>query len=263
MQSDAVGTVSDRLAAAVAKLGPTQSLILAMMAEGMYGEARSKPNPNSDIVTTQLDLAIQAWLLGYHALFWHKLNKVGFEYMLLAAFVATGTKARLNPNTTDASWDLMAAGVRFSLKTQADKGVSTRCVYVQKFSEALWIRRFDDPAELASQTKERILAHLSQYDRILVLKAFDEDDGSVRYHLVEIPKSVIALVEGLTPRDFPPKNSARGTSADVRDDRGIAFRVRLDGSVEKVRLFNIRMNRCILHGEWVIPRVPPSEDSGD
>ena len=221
-------------------------------------------DPGSTFLTHDLAAAFGSQLLLHHATHEEKLNKKTFEYTLKYACEAVEFDVTLNANPTFPAEDLNINGTSFSLKTQADRGIRPGGVYIQKLMEARWIRDYDDPVGLTDAARRKIGAHLASYQRMLVLRAFNVLDGGYRYQLVEVPLPLLRLVSSLPDRAFPEKNKARSSGADVRDDRGVAFRVLLDGSVEKVRLFNIRIDRCVVHAEWQIPQmVVPGGDDED
>jgi hypothetical protein len=232
------------------------------MAEALATEVRSTVNPTSDFLTPDLASALGSQLLLHHATHEEKLNKKTFEYVLKYACEAVGYHVTLNANPTFPAEDLNINGMSFSLKTQADNGIKAGSVYVQKLMEARWIRDYSTPAELTEAARQRIGVHLAHYERMLVLRAFSVPGNGYRYQLVEVPLSVLRLVSSLPACAFPVKNKAGSSGADVRDSRGVAFRVLLDGSVEKVRVFNLRIDRCIVHADWYIPRlvVPGGDD---
>jgi hypothetical protein len=229
------------------------------MAQAMTVEIESALNPTSDIFTPELAEAFSNQLLLHHATHEEKLNKKAFEYVLKYAFEAVGTKAYIDADPTHPGADIVADGVSFSLKTQADAAVTRSGIYIQKLMEARWIRDFDG-ARLAEEAVRRITAHLSSYQRILVLRAYDEGRRRICYEVQEIPKAVLLLVGDLTAGDFSPKSRYGSSGADVRDEAGVVFRVLLDGSVEKVRIFNLRTSRCFRHGEWKIPVAVGGEE---
>jgi hypothetical protein len=176
-----------------------------------------------------------------------------FEHVFRNAAQAVGHTASIVENPNAPSADVFIGDMRFSLKTETAKRQSKTGVYIQKFMEARWIRDCDTPAELAAATAELIPKHLEQYDRIVLLRGQEESPDWVNYTLVEIPKDILMLVANLTGKDYPPKNRFGGTSADVFKDGVRVFRLRLDGSVEKVRLFLIRFDHCVVRARWRVP----------
>lgn len=236
-----------------AGLTSAQVRLLALMAASMRRDVQRRLNPVSDLMRfPAFEESFRTQLLMHHATHEDKLNKKSFEYLFKYACEAAGRTAVINHDPTDAAEDVRVDGTRFSLKTQADSAANRRAIYIQKLMEARWIRDCQSAEQFAEQAVSRIGAHLRGYERILALRAFNADPGKVLYELIEIPKDLLLRITSLTPADFSPRNRYGSSGADVRDERGRAFRLLLDGSVEKVRIFNLQTDRCVLHGEWLI-----------
>ncbi len=244
-----------RLIELVERMDVVRLHLLVKMAEALTTEVRSEVNPTSDFVTDELAAALGSQLLLHHATHEEKLNKKTFEYILKYACEAVGYEATLNADPTFPAEDINIRGTGFSLKTQADSGIKQSAVYIQKLMEARWIRDYATRETLAAAARERIGAHLANYDRMLVLRAFEVLRNGYRYELVEVPLNILRLVAHLPDSAFSEKNKYGSSGANVADDRGTAFRVLLDGSVEKVRIFNLRIARCVVHANWYIPRM--------
>ena len=243
----------DRVITILNQIDPVRARLLLRMAEALTSELTSTINPRSDFLDEPLSAAIGAQLLLHHATHDEKLNKKSFEYLLKYACEACGRTAILTENPVFPAADITIDGIGISLKTQADGSIKPHSAYIQKFMEARWIRDFSAGKDLANEAKRRISDHLTKYQQILMLRAFDLPNGNFKYELMEIPKSVLELINGTPSELFPNKNDYGSVGIDIGDAAGIAFRLMLDGSVEKVRLFNIRTNRCIQHGTWLIP----------
>ena len=220
----------------------------------------SRSLQGSDIAVADFVAAVGHYLTMHHATQATPLNKKGFEFLFQFASDAAGRRASVNRNTTDASADVLVDGVGYSLKTQADKAVKRHTLYIQKLMEARWLREINTPEELHDAGVQHILSHLDRYQRILVLKGYPRVEGTMTYELVEVPKSVFSLLRNLRVSDFPSKNSFGTCSVSVPDDEGEAFRLVFDGSVEKIRIFNLRVRNCVVHAEWT---VEVSEDDED
>lgn len=243
-----------RLAEQLAPLTDAQLALIGQMADAMGRNVPKTINPNSDILTPGVETAIANQLVLHHATNEEKLSKKAFEFLFKAALLADGQEAVIVHNPTNPGADVIAEGTNFSLKTQADSAAKRHSIYIQKFMEARWIRDFDD-ALLAAEAKRRILQHLAHYERILILQALSGPSTSVTYRLIEVPRRLLLLMTTVPDSDFSPKNKYGSSGTDVRDERGVAYRVLLDGSVEKVRIFNLRLDRCVVHGEWEIPEA--------
>jgi len=119
--------------------------------------------------------------------------------------------------------------------------------------EARWIRDLDSHADAPEQVRQRVLSHLEEYERIFILRSYG-DDQRVHYDLREIPKDVLAMVAHLASDDFGTLTNAGGTGANVTMNGRKAFRLVLDGSVEKVTISGLDVELCPLHAWWELGR---------
>jgi Type II site-specific deoxyribonuclease len=252
--------IAARITAGLSSLDRPQLALLYRFMAAMQRPVGITARPDSDVATPLFVSAVGHYLSLHHATTTTPLNKKGFEFLFQFASDASGRHARINRNTTDANADVVVEGVGFSLKTQADKAVKKHTMYIQKLMEARWIREINTPQEFHDIGVRHILSHLERYQRILVLKAYPRTGETVKYELVEVPKAVFGLLSGLGVSDFPVKNSFGTCSVPVRDAAGEAFRLVFDGSVEKIRIFNLRARNCISHAEWAVN--VPEDDEG-
>lgn len=214
----------------------------------------------SDVVRYDSDLVDDAFadtlansLLLHHAVHEEPLKKESFEYVMKGCAEASGKAAVLNPGRGTATWDLRIDGAGWSLKTEAAKGISAGIVKIEKLMEARWIREITNPAKAAAAVRHHVPAHMTGYDRILVLRAFRLPGSGMRYDLVEPPVSLILeKVAQVGASDFTKEGSKESYGADIADADGTRiFRILLDSSVEKVRIsFNVAC--CQMHGSWTV-----------
>lgn len=139
------------------------------------------------------------------------------------------------------------------MKTEAHADIKQDKIHISKLMEGRWIRDYKRPEEYARETKKRIGGHLRRYERILVLRAFDESGLAVRYELVEIPCDLLLRIEELEARDFFHRGKpSSGANVPCKDGTK-AFRINLDKSVEKVTISGLRKDLCQCHASWTIP----------
>lgn len=250
-----------RVAAGLSKLDRAQLALIDRYMAAMQRPVNVKVGTNSDLAQPPFVAAVGHYLTLHHATQTSALNKKAFEFLFQYACDAAGKRAIINRNTTDASADVFVDGVGFSLKTQSDKAVRHHNVYIQKFMEGRFIRDIKTPVEFHDIGIRHILDHVSRYQRILVLKAYQRQGTSITYELIEVPISVFGLLRKLRVEDFPPKNKYGTISVPVRDSQGQAFRLCFDGSVEKIRIFNLHARNYIVHAEWTVH--VPIEDEDD
>jgi hypothetical protein len=209
----------------------------------------------SDIVDATFAEVMADLLTLHHSLHEAPLSKKPFEYLIKQCLTAQGHHAELNPNPGGASYDVEGGGTRWSLKTEAAKGITPKITRIEKFMEARWIRECTSPAACAKEFRTRATAHIGDYGRILVLRAFARE-GCVVYNLEEIPKEILIECFGSASTDqFVKQRKALSFGANFHLSRNgassKAFRVLLDSSVEKIRLW-YSTERCVHHGTWVV-----------
>jgi Type II site-specific deoxyribonuclease len=234
------------------QLSPTRIALLNRMAASLQMAFDSQLNPNSDIATPLFSEYFASRLLIHHAVVEEKLNKKSFEYIFRDALRHDGKTAVITASDVSPGADIVVDGTRISLKTEASKDIRDRKITISKLMEARWIRD-QDASELAQHAGDRLREHLAGYDRIVMLRAFKLTQGQVNYHLVEIPHDLLALAVGLQPGDIKLNPGRNGGGSVVLRDQGLdVFTLRLDGSVEKVTVTNLLVDRCISHGVWNI-----------
>ncbi len=153
----------------------------------------------------------------------------------------------------NAGHDITIRSVPFSLKIQANKGISHRSLHISKFMElgkGIWTDQEEDFRGL----REQFFRHLESYDRILSLRRLRGTRAYAwHYELVEIPKNfllearngVLRILQ--QSRQFP--KPAYYAVTDSRRDR--KFQLYFDAGGER-KLQIKRMNKacCIVHAEW-------------
>lgn len=250
----------ERLVAQAQLLDSAQLEMLGEMAEALQQPCEVRVDPASDLASNEFSDYLLNRLKIHHATSEEKFKKASFEYAFIAAARYAGASASKTKSQTFQGADAIVNGVRWSLKTEASAKISRSSIVVSKFSEARWIRDCETPGDFARECLPRFLGHLDEYDRIATLRAFSVGRELVRYELVEIPKGLLMGVANLTERDFTPRTRNGGSSALVGDFNGIAFKLVLDGSVEKVTLSRLPVQRCWVHASWTVPTIPETEE---
>lgn len=234
-------------------LTATRLMLLNCMALALKVKFASSLNPSSDLATSLFSEYFASRLLIHHAVVEEKLNKKSFEYIFRDSLLHVGRNAFITTNAVHPGADLIVDGVRFSLKTEASRGIQNTRITISKFMEARWIRD-QDAYGLAQLASNRLAEHLAGYDRILMLRAFNLANNKVKYDLVEIPHSLLSKASYIQPENInlSPGRSGGG-SATIWHDNREAFTLRFDGSVEKVTITNLSVELCINHATWIIP----------
>lgn len=218
-----------------------------------FAEDQSSDHLRKDFLDDDAFEYFSTRLAAHHASSGVALKKENFEHILEQSFKRAGYAAKRTDSMVHRGADLEVDGRYFSLKTEAAKGLNPRSITISKLMEARWIRDLKGPEDAPLQVRERILSHLQEYERIFMLRSYG-DETRVRYDLREIPKEVLAAVEKLEGKDFSKITKVGGTSANVKVNDRKAFRLVLDGSVEKITITGLDVEFCPLHAWWELGR---------
>ncbi len=239
-------------ALALRRLSPIQLEVL-MGIISKFSEEQKGEHLRDDFLDATAFEYFSTRLAAHHASSGVALKKENFEHILEYSFRRSGHDAKRTDDMTHRGADLEVDGRSYSLKTEAAKGLSTKSITISKLMEARWIRDLSSHADAPEQVRRRVLSHLQEYERIFMLRSYG-DERRVRYDLREIPKDVLALVEYLEPDDFGELSKSGGTGANVTMNGRKAFRLVLDGSVEKVTISGLDVELCPLHAWWELGR---------
>ena len=210
----------------------------------------------NDLVSYAAAESLGRRLTLFHFLTGQPLTKKAFEYQLANALTETGVEAVVAGNSTIAGADLLLTGngVRLSLKTEGAKNTSRSSVTVSKLMEARWIRECDEEEGFYRGIKNRLIPHLEAYDRVLNLRSFPiTETNSVYYELLELPLDQLLLIKKRDKVIFSDVTNSGGITATVRDEEGVVCKFTFDGSVEKVTLKGLSVERCLKHATWTVP----------
>ncbi|MFP4219502.1 MAG: hypothetical protein ACLFQ7_03290 [Phormidium sp.] len=244
---------TERLVNALKKLTDNQIRILAELAEKLGNSIEKPTKIDSDFVTQEFWEDFSAQLLAYHAFHEEKLTKKAFEYLMMASSNATQKTAKLIKNPNHPGQDIIIDNINFSLKTEGSKSIKRDELTISKLMEARWIRDCKTKQQFVQGIQDHIMSHLSSYERIFCLRSFDRDDY-LEYELVEIPLDLLKSVSQIQASHLGRLTKNGGCSANVIHQGEKAFTLRLDGSVEKVTIANIKIKNCIRHTVWKIPK---------
>jgi hypothetical protein len=210
-------------------------------------------SPQSDLANSSFVESITNRLLLHHAITEEKFNKKSFEYALKSAFEACKIDAKIADSQTSQGADLVVNGFRLSLKTEAAQGINENKLTISKLMEARWIRECRTKNDFVKGVRNRVLPSLNQIDRILVMRAFDLPLDFIKYELVEIPINILKTMGDIEIGEFGKRTKNGGSSAIVNYLGAQAFRLVLDGSVEKVTVSRLEKSLCSVHCTWEIP----------
>jgi type II restriction enzyme len=243
----------DRLAVALRELTDQQlTLIETVVAQFRRPFLRLERLDRSDLVDAQLLRDFGDVLRMHHCFSKEALSKDRFEYALEKTLNLCGRSASLATSRTNRGHDITIAGVPFSLKTQADKGIREDELHISKFME-LGKGRWPSTTRGLGGLRDQFLRHMTAYERIFSLRCLSKDPKRWRYELVEIPKPLLQEAEhGKLELRRDTKQETCPGYCHVRDADGkLRFQLYFDaGSERKLQIRHLRKNLCVVHAQW-------------
>jgi type II restriction enzyme len=211
-------------------------------------------NTASDLVTDCLLREIGDGLRLHHCFSKEPFAKDKFEYLMERSCNLCGFEAQLAPKGNPGH-DISIQRQRFSLKTQADKNVKPKFVYISKYME-LGKGEWGDKDEDLIGLRERFFGHLESYDRILVLRTLSRPPMEWEYELMEVPKALLKLAaEGRLEMMHSSRQMPKPGNCFVSDNFGrLLFKLYFDGGTErKLQIKAIDISNCLVHARWRFP----------
>lgn len=211
-------------------------------------------DPASDIISECVVQEIGDALRLHHCFSKESFSKDKFEYLMERAAKLCGIEAELAPKGNPGH-DLTIKGTRFSLKTQADKSIRRQTVHISKFMElgkGTWSDKDEDLIGLRNQ----FFAHMSSYERVLVLRNLSKAPADWEYELIEIPKQLLALAERgrLEMRHGSSQMPKPGYCHVTNEEGELLFQLYFDGGGErKLQIKHINIRSCFVHARWRFP----------
>lgn len=139
--------------------------------------------------------------------------------------------------------DLVVEGVRLSLKTETGEGTDANEVKITKLCTT------EREPWTAGDLIQRVSAHLSRYDFILMLRAIWHLPV-LSYQLLEIPVNLLRLVNTADLEPVGRRSGRKSLGADIRIEGERIFRVHFDASDGKCVISNLPVSRCVLLDSW-------------
>ncbi len=193
----------------------------------------------------------------HHCFSAEPFSKDKFEFVLEKILTLTGRKASLAAKG-NRGHDIEIEGIKFSLKTQADRSIREDKIWISKFMELGKGAWGDDPKDLI-RLRSMFLQHLKGYDRIFTLRALRRAPHWF-YELVEIPKQLLlAAKNGELEMQLKSKQFPKPGYCHVRSrSKEMIYQLYFDaGSERKLQIKNLLKSACKVHATWSF--VIPSE----
>ena len=208
----------------------------------------------SDIVSDCVLQEIGDALRLHHCFSREPFSKDKFEYLLERAANNCGLNATLAARGNPGH-DITINGLKFSLKTQADRGIRRKLAHISKFMELGRGTWGDAESDLVG-LRERFFTHMESYDRILVLRTLSKAPQEWEYELLEIPKTLLNEAVGgtLEMMQVSTQYPKPGYCHVRTPDGELKFQLYFDGGTErKLQIKSIDIANCIVHATWKFP----------
>jgi len=229
-----------------AKLTPSQRRRVGFLITHFQKPKRYWRSTSSDLITSEVLDIFGDYLLMHNVNSSHPLDKAQFEYAFEMALKEAGLSVALAPSRTNPGYDIAIGGVRVSLKTEGSRDIKANEIHISKWMElgkGEWV---------LPELRDRFLDHLSQYDRVLVLRNVAKTPVEMHHELVEIPVALMREAASCTFTSARSKQKPPPGRGAVTDTNGkTRFVLYFDGGSErKLQVQHIDKNLCILHATW-------------
>ncbi len=251
-----------RLTRSIQALDDPTCAVLETIVAGLATRVVEVIAPDTDIVTAEFATNFRTRLQLHHATHEEVFKKKTFEFAFKAASIVAGRSAAMDANATSAGYDVKVDGVRYSLKTEAGKRPSTSQIKISKLMEARWIRECRTGQDYLVNM-DKVVRHIGHYDRVVILRAFQVKTPfqGVRYDLWEIPHELLRLVTTIKAEDFSARMKSGTSTVVVKSNGKAVYKLRLDGSVEKITLEKLQLTACRVHASWSVESLVMESES--
>lgn len=233
---------------ALAKLSASQFELIENIIEQLTRDfIEVYGNPDSDIISPCMLETLGDSLRIHHCFSKEPLSKDRFEYAVERASNLCGVTAVLAPRGNPGH-DITINNERFSLKTEAARGIKKGFVHISKFME---LGRGAWDLDLL---RARFLVHINAYERVVTLRCLSRNPTKWHYELVEIPKPLLLEAEnGQLQLLENSRQTPRPGYCYVRNSDGsLRYRLYFDGGTErKLQIQLIQKSLCIVHAQWI------------
>ena len=208
--------------------------VIEDIVDAVCEEASLHVDDPSGLVPEAFATSILRRLQVHHATAGEKFKKTPSEYAFERANAAEGRSVSDTAagDATSAGWDVKVDDVRFSLKTEAERLLSTaaarrtgksgKAIKVSKLMEMRSIRELETPEQVLAAGVAAVLHRLGGYDRMLTLRGYDVDVpfAGVRYDLYEFPLDDLRRAIGAASVEHIARTSRRTRPSQGRSPTG-------------------------------------------
>lgn len=141
--------------------------------------------------------------------------------------------------------DLLVEGTRLSLKTETGRGTDPDQILITKLCTT------EKEPWAAEDLIQRVVAHLSRYDFILMLRAIWRLPV-IKYQLLEVPVDLLRLVKTASLMPVGRRKGRQSFGADILAAGQCVYHVHFDAADGKCQIRNLPVSSCVRIDEWEI-----------
>jgi hypothetical protein len=139
--------------------------------------------------------------------------------------------------------DLLVDDKKMSIKTETGAGTKESLVNITKLCTTE-----KEPWDAATLVP-RVMAHLSRYDVILMLRAIWRE-GYIHYQLLELPIADLRLIGTAQFGTVGRRQGRRSLGADIKINNEVILHAHFDASDGKCQISKLPVSRCVNLAEW-------------
>lgn len=238
------------------RLGDAEALVVEQVIDAELTDIESTYLNSSWLVTDTWAASFSARLRAHHALNPEPIATSAFEAAFNEACRNAGFQVVATSSATHRFFDttiITSGGLirHISLKSSSARDIREDRLHISKLTEAAWIQ----DTRRQRDRQQSIITLFQDYraatDAIVMLRIFPLPEA-YRYQLVEIDTSLFDHVDQLSVAQAQQGtiNFPIGRNSRDRD-----YAIRIDKSDAKITVTAVDIERCVIHGEWIIPNL--------
>ncbi len=203
-----------------------------------------------DLFSTNFTDALQTLVTSHHGVYPRLPPRdIFFEDLVARAFRNIGITDISLSTPGRSKEDMTISGVRLSIKSETGYGTRPDLITITKLSTT-------EETEWKSEPLiARIIRHLAEYERILMLRSIWLSPPTFHYQLLEVPISLLSMIADVTvtPAKGRGGNPSKSLTAPVSIGDEAVFTIFFDATDGKCAIRRLRVDKCRLLTQWDHP----------
>lgn len=203
-----------------------------------------------ELFTAPFTAALQGLVAAHHGVYPRLPPRdIFFEDLVARAFKTIGVTDISLPSPGRSKEDMTVSGVKLSIKSETGYGTKPNLITITKLSTT------EETEWLSTPLIDRILRHLAEYERMLMVRSIWLNPPAFHYQLLDVPIPLLAKIAEVTliPAVGRGGKPSKSLTAKVTIDNEVAFSVFFDATDKKCAIRGLRVNQCRMLAEWDHP----------